>query len=84
VVATQDETTGIFNIGRGERNSINYLAEIILNIMDKDLQPVYESPLPGDVEHSLADISKAEKMGYRPEYDLGTGLKQTIASVQSL
>ena len=84
MVATQDETTGIFNIGRGERNSINYLAEIILNIMGKDLQPVYESPLPGDVEHSQADISKAEKMGYRPKYDLGTGLTQTIASVQSL
>lgn len=84
MVATQDETTGIFNIGRGERNSINYLAEIILDIMGKDLQPVYESPLPGDVEHSQADISKAEKMGYRPKYDLGTGLTQTIASVQSL
>ncbi len=84
MVATQDETTGIFNIGRGERNSINYLAEIILNIMGKDLQSVYESPLPGDVEHSQADISKAEKMGYRPKYDLGTGLTQTIASVQSL
>ncbi len=59
IIAAESDATGIFNIGRGERNSINRLAEIILNIMDKDIAPVYEPPLPGDVEHSLADISKA-------------------------
>ncbi|TRZ53488.1 MAG: SDR family oxidoreductase [Dehalococcoidia bacterium] len=83
VVAAVDDATGIFNIGRGERNSINHLAEIILNIMGKDLPPVYESPLPGDIEHSLADISKARKIGYNPEYNLEAGLKQTIDSVKS-
>ena len=84
VVAAVDDATGIFNIGRGERISINHLAETILNIMEKDLPPVYEPPLPGDIEHSLADISKARKIGYNPEYDLETGLKQTIVSVKSL
>jgi len=78
-----DDATGIFNIGRGERNSINHLAKTILNIMGKDLQPVYEPSLPGDIEHSLADISKARKIGYNPEYDLEAGLKQTIASAQA-
>ena len=51
--------------------------------MGKDLPPVYESPLPGDIEHSLADISKARKIGYNPEYNLEAGLKQTIDSVKS-
>ncbi|GAJ12725.1 unnamed protein product, partial [marine sediment metagenome] len=50
----------------------------------KDLQPVYEPSLPGDIEHSLADISKAKEIGYDPEYDLEAGLKQTIASAQAL
>jgi len=83
-IAAIDDTTGIFNIGRGERNSINHLAQTILNIMGKDLQPMYEPSLPGDIEHSLADISKARKIGYDPEYDLEAGLKQTIASAQAL
>jgi nucleoside-diphosphate-sugar epimerase len=52
--------------------------------MGKDLPPVYEPPLPGDISHSLADISKAREIGYGPEYDLETGLRQTIESVQSL
>ena len=61
-IAAIADATGIFNIGRGERNSINHLAQTILNIMGKDLQPVYEPSLPGDIEHSLADISKAKEM----------------------
>ena len=84
ILATQADATGIFNIGRGEGNSINKLAETIINVMEKDLQPVYEPPLPGDIEHSLADISKAKKMGYSPEFSLEIGLKETIESVKSL
>lgn len=83
LLAAEGDATGIFNIGRGKRNSINRLAETILDIMGKDLPPVYEPPLPGDIEHSLADISRAGKIGYKPEYDLEAGLKQTIASVKS-
>jgi len=83
LIAAEDSATGIFNIGRGERISINNLAKTILNIMGKDLQPVYEPPLPGDVRHSLADVSKARKIGYNPKYDLEAGLKQTIESVKS-
>ena len=84
LIAAQADATGIFNIGRGEGNSINKLAETIINVMEKDLQPVYEPPLPGDIEHSLADISKAKKMGYSPEFSLEIGLKETIESVKSL
>ena len=59
------------------------LAKTIINIMGKDLKPVYEPPLPGDIRHSLADVSKARKIGYTPKYDLEAGLKQTIESVKS-
>ncbi len=34
---------------------------------------------PGDVLHSLADISRArEAFGYSPKVDLETGLRRTI------
>ena len=84
LIAAEDSATGIFNIGRGERISINNLAKTILNIMGKDLQPVYEPPLPGDIRHSLADLSKTRRMGYNPSYDLEAGLRQTIGCVKSL
>jgi nucleoside-diphosphate-sugar epimerase len=39
----------------------------------------YQDVRPGDIKHSLADISKANKgFGYLPEYNIVEGLKETI------
>ncbi len=57
---------------------MNRLAEIILNLMQKDLKPVYEKPRPGDPRHTLADISKANGFGYEPKWTLENGIKRTI------
>jgi len=44
--------------------------------MKKDCQ--YVEPRPGDIRHSLADISQAKKFGYVPAYELKEGLRETI------
>ena len=45
----------------------------------KDFEPVYANERPGDIKHSLADISLArKKLGYQPEYSLDEGLKLTM------
>ena len=43
------------------------------------------APAPTPVEPIKigSNISKAEKIGYKPEYNLETGLKQTIESAMS-
>lgn len=70
---------GVFNIASGSRISINELADKIIAMHGKSLKPIHESPRPGDVKHSLADISKAEKeLRYKPEYVLEEGLRETI------
>lgn len=70
---------GVFNIASGSRISINELADKIIAMYGKSLKPIHESPRPGDVKHSLADISKAEKeLRYKPEYVLEEGLRETI------
>jgi nucleoside-diphosphate-sugar epimerase len=39
----------------------------------------YDSPRPGDVHDSLADISAAKKVfNYSPAYTVKTGLEETI------
>ena len=79
ILAAESEATGVFNVGSGSQISINELARLIMRLVGKNLELVHASPRPGDVRHSLADISKAEEaIGYRPRYNLKQGLKETI------
>jgi nucleoside-diphosphate-sugar epimerase len=74
----------VINIATSSRISLNELIKILKEITGKDIDPIYTDPRKGDIKHSLADISKAEKMiGYRPLVDLREGLIQTIQWVMT-
>jgi nucleoside-diphosphate-sugar epimerase len=52
----------------------------INEILGTDLTPIHTDPRPGDVRHSLADITAAQEvLGYRAKVDLGAGLRQAVA-----
>ncbi len=69
----------VINIACGYEISLNELAEKINNELGKDIKPIYKEERAGDVKHSLADISKAEKLlGYKPIVSFEDGLKKTI------
>ncbi len=80
VAATAPNAAGeIINIACGHRITINELAYKIGEILGKDVKPQYESSRSGDVKHSLADISKAEKLlNYSSLVDIDSGLQKTI------
>jgi UDP-N-acetylglucosamine 4-epimerase len=66
----------VYNIAFGERTTLNELFETIKGIAGSDLAPQYAPERPGDVRHSLADISKARMMlGYDPAVSVRDGLK---------
>lgn len=50
-----------FNIGTGVPSSINELFSKLLRILNKNVRPIYKDERPGDIEHSCADTSKAQK-----------------------
>lgn len=78
-ILAMDGRPGIYNIGSGNRVSINLLLETINRIAGKNLEPRHEKPRPGDVLHSLADIGLArEGLGYEPKFSLEQGLRETI------
>ena len=83
ILASESDATGIFNIGRGERVSINQLAKLVIGLAGNSVKPIHEEPRPGDVRHSLADISRAREFGYNPKYNLEQGLKETIRVTNS-
>lgn len=76
---TPDATGRVFNIAVGDRTSINELYHTIRELAGSQLQPLYRDERAGDVKHSLADISAAEKhLGYVPEVKLREGIKATF------
>lgn len=82
ILACQVEKTAgeVINIATSQRISLNQLYTYLTQIVKKDIPPKYAPARTGDVKHSLADITLAEKLlGYRPTIDLKEGLEQTVA-----
>lgn len=78
ILASKGRSTGVFNVARGESTSLNQLLKMLARITGREVRPRYDSARAGDIRHSLADISKAERIGYRPEYAVEEGLKITV------
>lgn len=82
ILAVESDARGLFNIAQGERITINELARLVISIVGKNMEPVHQEPRPGDIRHSLADISRARAFGYEPRCSLKEGLRETIRSFQ--
>ena len=74
-----DTTQDFLNIGTGKSVSILELAKLMIRISSKNLEPVFDEELPGDVEKSQADtIHSMEKIGWSYEIELDSGLKKLM------
>jgi nucleoside-diphosphate-sugar epimerase len=72
-----------FNVACGERTSLNLIVARLAALTGKEIEPVNTDPRPGDVRHSLADISRArEILGYVPAVDFEEGLRRTYAEYE--
>ncbi len=78
ILAAESSAEGAYNIGCGKGATINQVAESILNLMGKNLQPVHEKPRHGDPRRSLADVSRARDFGYEPKWILEDGLGKIV------
>ena len=80
LAARAEHTAGdVVNIACAQAVTVNDTIEIINDTIGKNIKPIYKDPRPGDVKHSLADISKAEKLiGFRPKVPFKQGLQLAI------
>ncbi len=74
----------VYNVACGKRTTLNELFAMIrelaatTNPAISAANPVYRDFRPGDVRHSLADISKAKTLlGFFPEISVDTGLSKS-------
>jgi UDP-N-acetylglucosamine 4-epimerase len=70
-----------YNVALGQRTTLNDLFHLLqTSLRKKDpalpvQKPIYRDFRPGDVRHSLADISKAQRLlGFAPSHSLQAGL----------
>jgi UDP-glucose 4-epimerase len=69
----------VFNIACGKSYTLLELLDALKDILDMNVIPVHAPPRPGDVRHSLADISRAQQvLGYRVGVSFEEGLQRTV------
>jgi len=67
------------NIACAQRTTLNAILNQLGQLLGVEARPDYQPTRPGDVKHSLADISKArEKLGYEPKVYFEEGLATAI------
>lgn len=77
--AAKSDFNGTINIASGEKLSINQLYEIVKKTLGSDLEPKYLPERPGDIKHSLADISNMAKINLKIDTkDFERQLTETI------
>ncbi|MCB0740795.1 MAG: SDR family oxidoreductase [Chitinophagaceae bacterium] len=73
----------VYNIACGDVTTLNELFEYLLQASGQSLQPIHGQERSGDVKHSLADISKAQKLlNYQVLVPVKEGLQKTYAWYQ--
>ena len=74
----------VYNVAVGDRTTLNTLfglvrKSLVAEGVGSDVKPVYRGFRVGDVRHSLADISKAERLlGYLPSHSLAAGVREAM------
>jgi len=80
LAARVKETKGeVINIACGQAVTVNETIDLIDEMLGKNIKPTYTNPRPGDIKHSLADISAAERIiDFKPIIQFKEGLQLAI------
>jgi UDP-N-acetylglucosamine 4-epimerase len=85
VVQGEGVTDQVYNVAAGGRTTLNDLFQMIRDGLAEHqpelsaAEPMYAEFRPGDVRHSLADISKIRaRLGYAPTQPVELGLREAL------
>ena len=70
----------VYNVGAGERTSVNELHRALAELAGIDAAPHHGEARAGDVRHSFASLERIRaELGYTPEVSFSEGLAKTFA-----
>jgi len=81
VIEEHDKSFEIYNVGSGQETSVRRIVKEIIS--QSGQSATIESESTGrasdiEIERMVADISKLRQLGWEPEYDIRTGIKETL------
>jgi nucleoside-diphosphate-sugar epimerase len=69
----------VFNVATGTRFDLNETCKLLAKLTGYRGEPKYGPEREGDIQHSLADITRAqEALGYKPMVSFEEGLRRTV------
>lgn len=78
-IASKSACGQAYNIAVGERLTVNQMYNLICKEMNISRKAKYINERPGDIKHSLADISMAiQVLGYHPNFSFTKGFQKTF------
>ncbi len=84
VVLEDSRSNGqVFNVGSGTNFSVNEVHQLIEGLLKTGLEPIYKSELPGEAQITLADLTAAKALGWKPRVAITEGLTRTIEYLRS-
>jgi len=70
----------VYNIACGVATTLDEVVKVIGDILGKPIQPKHDPERPGDIKHSVADISAARaELGYTAAVSFEEGMRRTVA-----
>jgi UDP-glucose 4-epimerase len=77
--AVPEASGGVFNIATGMAVSLNTILRQLSEALGREVTARYEPERPGDIRHSLADISAAKRvLGFQPSVTFEEGLRRLL------
>lgn len=78
-----DSISGIYNIGTGIGTNLNQVAKIVEKNTGKKLAILYLKSRNTDVKYNILSIKKAKKTGWKPKYNISSGIKKILLNKDS-
>lgn len=85
VAALFDETNGdgsVYNVGTAQQTDLLCVLNALSALSGKTIEPRFEAPRAGDIQHSLSSIDAARAaLNYAPKFNLMEGLRKLLDSL---
>lgn len=82
IISTNISLGKVYNIGTGKKTSLNDIIKCFDSIYSEKLPIEFKDKRIGDIDHSLADISKLSNLGFKCEYSTIEGLQELVFNSQ--
>lgn len=74
---------GVYNVGTGEGHTTEEVLWTIAQVLEVKPEIRFAPPRPGDLQRSVLDAAKLERVGWRPRLSFEEGMRQTALWFQA-